>query len=231
LSFLYDHAADAVRRIYDRRIHEDAVLDETRFFPQAEMFRGAWQDIRDEALAVSAGRLSQIPRFHEIMKEQAPISANDGKDWRMFTLKAYGAEIPANVARAPVTAGIVASCPNVLSASFSFLAPGKHIPPHRGPFRGVVRFHLGLSMPRKANGELGAVLWVDGEPHLLDNGDTMVWDDTYTHEVLNATDDVRIALLLDVWREGMPVDMRALSGAIVGMVRTAMLFRAAPFTG
>jgi aspartate beta-hydroxylase len=135
------------------------------------------------------------------------------------------------VARAPVTAGIVASCPNVLSASFSFLAPGKHIPPHRGPFRGVVRFHLGLSMPRKANGELGAVLWVDGEPHLLDNGDTMVWDDTYTHEVLNATDDVRIALLLDVWREGMPVDMRALSGAIVGMVRTAMLFRAAPFTG
>jgi aspartate beta-hydroxylase len=165
------------------------------------------------------------------MPEQAEISANDGIDWRMYTLKAYQRAVPEHVACCPITAGIVAKCPNVLSASFSFLAPGKHIPVHRGPFRGVVRFHMGLSMPRKANGELGAVLWVDGVPHYLADGDTLLWDDTYPHEVLNATDDVRIALLLDVWREGMPADMRALSNMIVGLVRTAMFFRGAPFTG
>jgi aspartate beta-hydroxylase len=95
----------------------------------------------------------------------------------------------------------------------------------------VVRFHLGLSMPRNRKGELGAVLWVDGVPHYLADGDTLLWDDTYPHEVLNATDDVRIALLLDVWREGMPADMRALSNVIVGMVQVAMLFRGAPFGG
>jgi aspartate beta-hydroxylase len=149
----------------------------------------------------------------------------------MYTLKAYQTEIDEHMRECPVTAGLVAQCPNVLSASFSFLAPGKHIPVHRGPFRGVVRFHLGLSMPRNEKGELGAVLWVDGVPHYLDNGDTLLWDDTYPHEVLNATREVRIALLLDVWREGMPADLRALSNVIIGIVRTAMFFRAAPFTG
>jgi aspartate beta-hydroxylase len=229
---LYDSTAEVVRRVYDRRIQEPPLLDEARLFPHARLFRNAWRDIRDEALKVSAGRLNRIPRFHEIMHEQTEISANDGLDWRMYTMKAYGADIPEHLSQCPVTAGIVAQCPGVLSASFSFLAPGKHIPEHRGPFRGIVRFHLGLSMPRDDDGVLGAVLWVDGVPHYLDDGDTLLWDDTYRHEVLNATKDVRIALLLDVWREGMPADMRVLSRAIVGLVRAGMFFRSkAAFTG
>jgi aspartate beta-hydroxylase len=228
---LYDHTAKTVRRIYDQRIREAPLLDEGRYFPQAQLFRENWQAIRAEALAVSAERLKEIPRFHEIMPEQAEISANDGLDWRMFTMKAYGTKVREHLERCPVTASVVASCPTVLSASFSFLAPGKHIPVHRGPFRGIVRFHMGLSMPRDEAGQLGAVLWVDGMPHYLDDGDTLLWDDTYPHEVLNGTRDVRIALLLDVWREGMSADMRMLSSAIVGLVRASMFFRAAPFTG
>jgi aspartate beta-hydroxylase len=228
---MYDRTADTVRRIYDRRIQDPPLLDEQRYFPQAQLFRDAWREIRAEALKVSAGRIGKIPRFHEIMPEQAEISANDGIDWRMYTLKAYQTEIHEHMRECPVTTALVAQCPNVLSASFSFLAPGKHIPVHRGPFRAVVRFHLGLSMPRDDRGALGAVLWVDGVPHYLDDGDTLLWDDTYPHEVLNATNEVRIALLLDVWREGMPADLRALSSVIVGIVRTAMFFRAAPFTG
>ncbi len=227
----YDRTAETVRRIYDHRIQEAPLLDEARYFPQAQLFRDRWKDIQAEALKVSAGRFAKIPRFHEIMREQAEISANDGIDWRMYTLKAYQTDVAENLAECPITAGILAQCPNVLSASFSFLAPGKHIPVHRGPFRGIVRFHLGLSMPRDDKGELGAVLWIDGEPHYLADGGTLLWDDTYPHEVLNATNDVRIALLLDVWRAGMPADLRALSNVIVGIVRTALYFRPAPFTG
>jgi aspartate beta-hydroxylase len=228
---LYDKTAEGVRRIYDRRIQEPPLLDEARFFPQAQLFRDSFPEIRREALQIASERLNRVPRFHEIMPEQAEISANDGIDWRMFTMKAYGREIPEHTQSCPTTMDVINRCPGVLSASLSFLAPGKHIPPHRGPFRGIVRFHLGLSMPRNENGELGAVLWIDGVPHYLDNGDTLLWDDTYTHEVVNATNDVRIALLLDVWREGMPADMRVLSNVIVGLVRTVMAVRSAPFTG
>jgi len=228
MSQLYDRTADAVRWLYDRRIAAPPILDESRYFPQVTDFQRAWETIRDEALDV-ARTIGNVPRFHELMAEQAPISANDGRDWRVFVLRAYGIDIKENVARCPATAALVHSCPNVLSASFSCLAPGKHIPPHRGPFRGVVRCHLGLSMPKGEDGRVGAILWIDGKEHRLGDGDYLVWDDTYTHEVHNRTDRYRIALLLDVWRHGMPADMNALSTMIVGLVRLGMLLRGSPF--
>ena len=46
----------------------------------------------------------------------------------MFILKAYGAEFPHNMAVCPTLAAFVTASPEVLSASISFLAPGKHIP-------------------------------------------------------------------------------------------------------
>ena len=66
------------------------------------------------------------------MIQQESISANDARDWRMFIMKAYGQPIARNLARCPTLAALIASSPDVLSASLSFLAPGKQVPPHRG---------------------------------------------------------------------------------------------------
>jgi aspartate beta-hydroxylase len=171
-----------------------------------------------------AAEMQRVPRFHEIMPEQQGISASDGRDWRMYIMKAYGHVSQDNLARCPAMAALLNDCPEVLSATYSFLAPGKHVPEHRGPFRGILRFHLGLSMPRNAEGRLGAILWIDHKPVLLDNGDCLLWDDTYPHELLNTADQVRAVLLLDVWRPAMPADMKALSSVVVGAMRavTAM---------
>lgn len=226
---IYSHTADIVRNIFDRRIHTPAVLEANRYFPQGTEFVHAWEHIRDEALAV-AGGLQSVPRFHELMSAQRAISANDGHDWRVFVLKAYGHDVRPNLERCPATAELIHRYPSVVSASYSFLAPGKHIPPHRGPFRGVLRFHLGLSMPLNDDGELGAILWVDGIAHRLTNGGSLLWDDTFTHEVLNATRNVRIALLLDVWRPEMPADMVALSHLIVAGARLAAYVNTASFS-
>ena len=84
-------------------------------------------------------------------------------------------------------------------------------------------------MPRDADGRPGAILWIDDEEHRLDDGDFLVWDDTYPHEVLNSTDELRVALLLDIWRQGMPADMFALSYLIVRAVRFGMQSRLARF--
>jgi aspartate beta-hydroxylase len=226
---IYSHTANIVRNIFDRRIHTPAVLDAERYFPQGAEFAQSWKQIRDEALAI-AGGLHSVPRFHELMSAQEAISANDGRDWRVFVLKAYGHDVRPNLERCPATSELVRACPSVVSASFSFLAPGKHIPAHRGPFRGVLRFHLGLSMPLGEDGRLGAVLWVDGVEHRLTDGGSLLWDDTFTHEVLNSTNDVRIALLLDVWRPEMPADMVALSHLIVAGARLAAYVNTASFS-
>ena len=108
----------------------------------------------------------------------------------------------------PTLAALVTASPDVLSASISFLAPGKHIPVHRGPFRGVLRFYLVLSMPLAADERPAAVLKIAGTEHRLSDGEYLLWDDTFPHEVTNDSDEVRSVLLLDVWRRGMPLDMR-----------------------
>jgi len=210
---IYDQAADVVRAIYDRRIDTPAILDAAHFFPNARRFTDNWSEIRREAFAV-AESLPRVPRFHDIMPAQADISANDGRDWRLFIMKAYGVEQPRNLERCPAVAAIIEDMPEVVSCSFSFIAPGKHIPRHRGPFRGILRFHLMLSMPNGDDGEPACELLINDISYRLTDGASLLWDDTFPHEVRNRSDKVRIALLLDVWRRDMPPDCRLLSQAI-----------------
>ena len=228
---IYDHAIAALRRLFDLRIKEAAVLDTAALFPDADHFIAHWRAIRDEALSV-ARELNTVPRFHEVMREQAPISANDGRDWRMFIMQAYGHIFRASLDRCPVLASVVARSPDVLSASFSFLAAGKHIPPHHGPFRGILRGYLVLDMPRRrTDGSPAAVLKVDQREYRLPEGEFMLWDDTYEHEVWNDSDSVRIVLLLDIRRRGLPVDMRVLSAAVIALVRFGVWLRGRAVTG
>jgi aspartate beta-hydroxylase len=218
MSVIYESATRALRFWFDRRIKGPSVLDPHHFFPAGRHFAANWQAIRNEASMI-ARELGKIPRFHEIMPEQAAISANDGRDWRMFIMRAYGVDFIANLERCPVLASIVAASPDVLSASFSILESGKHVPAHRGPFRGILRGYLVLSMPRRDDGLAAAVLKVDGVEFRLEEGEFMLWDDTFEHEVWNEGDEVRIVLLLDIRRRGLPWDLRVMSKAIVALVR------------
>ncbi len=211
---IYDRATQVVRAIYDSRIATPATLQADRNFPNARRFDERWADIRDEAFAV-AGMFDKIPRFHDIMPAQADISANDGRDWRVFIMKAYGVTVEDNLRRCPTVASILAEAPEVKSAILSFLAPCKHIPEHRGPFRAILRYHLMLSMPWDGSGVPACVMNIDGVPYRLGDGESLLWDDTYRHEVWNRSDQVRIALLLDVWRKDMPMDIALLSRAIL----------------
>jgi aspartate beta-hydroxylase len=224
MSILYEVSTRLIRGIYDSRLSEPAVLDTSERFPAAQRFVDAWTALRDEALQL-AENIDQVPRFHELLATQADISANDKGDWRMFVLKAYGSAVPHNMAQCPVLAGLVESEPDILTATLSYLSPHKHIPQHRGPFRGVLRFYMGLSIPTGADDKPSTVLTIDGTDYRIGDGECILWDDTYPHEVLNRSDSPRIALLLDVRRRGMPLDMELLSRLLIGVVGTAVRFR------
>ncbi len=224
MSLAYDTAVGLVRSLYDRSITTPPVLDPVRYFPNATRFTERWHDIRSEALATAA-ELKNIPRFHDIMPQQRDISANDGRDWRMLILKAYGVEIPQNLRRCPTIASLLEQTPEAVSCILSFLAPGKHIPVHRGPFRGILRLHLMLSMPHDEMGRPACVMEIDSVPYRLANGEALLWDDTYPHEVWNRSSEVRVALLLDVWRKDMPLHLKLLSWTFMRVVQVWMRLR------
>jgi beta-hydroxylase len=87
--------------------------------------------------------------------------------------------------------------PGMKTAMFSILAAGKHIPPHRGPYKGVLRYHLGLIVPQPAE---ACRIRVGDEVRHWTEGGSLVFDDTYDHEVWNDTGGQRVVLFVDVVR-------------------------------
>jgi aspartate beta-hydroxylase len=224
MSRFYDLLKDAVGRVYDARIDAPAVLDIEVAFPAAQAFAAQWRAIRDEAQNL-AERVGALPRLHDIMPEQEPISDNDGRDWRVFMLKAYGVEFAQNMARCPALSRLVKATPDVLSASFSLMAPHKHIPAHRGPFRGILRFTMSLVMPRRPDGTPATVLKVAGAEFRLPEGQPIVWDDTYVHEAWNESTEWRIALVMDIRRRGLPFTLQILSALLIWFIGAMIRLR------
>lgn len=187
-----------LRGLFDRliasssQVANDAVLD-VRDFPWTALLRDDWQAIRDEAIAVAL-REGAAPSLVTISPDHRAI-AEIGM-WRSFFLWGYGFPIEENLARCPKTARLVAEVPGLVSAFFSILAPGTHIPDHRGVSKGLITCHLGLIVPRDGDVRMRVgdrvVRWAEGE--------TLVFDDTYRHEVWNETGGNRVVLLIQFER-------------------------------
>jgi beta-hydroxylase len=87
--------------------------------------------------------------------------------------------------------------PGMSTAMFSILSPRKHILAHRGPYKGVLRYHLGLLVPRDAE---SCRIRVGSDIRHWQAGRSLIFDDTFNHEVWNDTDDTRIVLFVDFLR-------------------------------
>lgn len=153
-----------------------------------------WEVIRKELDEILKYK-ELIPRFQDISEDQKSISKDD--DWKTFFLYGFGYKAEANCARCPETTRLIESVPGMTTAFFSILSPGKHIPEHRGVYKGFLRYHLGLKVPAPAE---QCRIRVDEISAHWEEGKGMLFDDTYQHEVWNNTDGIRVVLLLDVIR-------------------------------
>jgi aspartate beta-hydroxylase len=224
VSQLYDWACGRLRSFYDARIETPPILDRDRYFPRHRAFRENWRAIRAECLELMRD-IGAVPQFHELMAEQKSLSGHGNRFWRLFVLRAYGVDLPDNQARLPLTTSLFKDRPEVQSVTLSFLEGHKHIPAHRGPFRGVLRYHLGLVIPPKADGSSSNRMRIDGVMYELHEGSDLLWDDTYMHEVWNDSELVRAALLIDVIRPQMPLLPKLLTRLVLLIVGLAVRVR------
>lgn len=179
-------------------------------FPRSAVLRSAWREIAAEAQAiVAAGKATPIGGdlfFRRIADAR----------WKKFYIKWHGPVLADAATAAPLTAGLIATLPEVRVAMFSVLEPGARIPPHEGPYAGCVRYHLTLACATAA-GKLASIR-VDGTPYYWRPGEDVLFDDTYRHSVENPTAETRIVLFCDVDRAmataGASRAVKAISAAL-----------------
>ena len=189
--FLLNTLADFIGR--QSLIGNQPVFDRS-VFPWIEGLESNWQKMRSELDAVLESR-GTVPSFHEVSPYQKRISRGD--NWKTFVLNVFGDPFEPNCRRCPQTARLLRQVPNLRNAGFSILAPHYHIPPHRGPTNGIIRIHLALKIPADSEN-----CWIRVDDRVLQwkEGECIVFDDYYEHEVQNNTDEERVVLFFDVDR-------------------------------
>lgn len=164
---------------------------DNQVFPWTQAIERDWRAIRTELDRVLT-RQDELPGFHELSTDVATISQDRG--WKTFLLCGYGFRSQANIDQCPETWRICQGIPGLTTAMFSILEPGKHLPPHRGPYNGVLRLHVGLIVPEPRD-RLG--IRVENETYRWKEGEAVIFDDAYEHEAWNKTLHTRVVLFVD----------------------------------
>lgn len=183
------------RRRFNRILARSSLVGDPAWFgrdqfPWMKTLEDGWETIRAEAEAVLEAR-DLLPAIHEISPDHDRLSS-DGA-WKTFFLYGYGYRFDRSCARCPETVKLLDSVPNLSSAFLSILAPGSHLPRHRGPTKAIITWHLGLLIPGDRE---NCWIEVDRERRLWAEGESLIFDDAQKHEVRNDTDEERVVLLI-----------------------------------
>jgi aspartate beta-hydroxylase len=197
------------RGCYEHFLRNPAVVSIEEHFPESHELLTNYSQIREEVLKVAlSGRL---PANHEIMQQQRTLYEFDKKAWGMLPLRGYGFNYPDNQRLIPSLKKFLVANPRVVSAAVSLFPPGKVLRPHKGPFKGVWRCHLGLYIKELKKCKTSCELNIDGITYYLKEGDMLLWDDTFIHSATNPSTEPRVVLLFDVLRRDQPWPLLGLS--------------------
>jgi aspartyl/asparaginyl beta-hydroxylase (cupin superfamily) len=186
--------APVERFIGKRSLVGDATFFPLERFPWVEHIERNADVIRAEVERLLEDH-DALPNFQDISKDQIEITTDDR--WKTFFLYGYGFTAKLGVEMCPQTAALMREIPGMTTAMISILSPGKHILDHRGPYKGVLRYHLGLIVPEDAE---ACRIRVGDDIRHWEKGKSMVFDDTFNHEVWNDTEETRVVLFVDVMR-------------------------------
>ena len=127
--------------------------------------------------------------------------------WSDVTLAMSGMRQP-GAARAPRSYALLASLGEEVlsmvsgSAYFSVLAPGSRLRPHCGPSNTRLRLHVGLSVSGNAGIRVG------NESRHWREGEALLFDDSFEHEVWNEGDAPRLIFIVDAWHPDLDTEQR-----------------------
>lgn len=164
----------------------------TSTFNDLKVLEDNWEMIRDEAQ-----NLIGLEKIRAAEKnDDAGFNSFFKAGWKRFYLKWYDASHPSAESFCPKTVALLRQIPSVKAAMFAELGPGGTLNPHRDPYAGSLRYHLGLMTPNDDR----CFIEVNGQRYSWRDGQGVVFDETYIHWAQNGTDVNRIIIFCDIER-------------------------------
>lgn len=200
ISSIYFILLRAIHRffdIYTGGLGRAVFFDVAKTYPSLLKLEDNFEIIKKELSDILPFR-SQMPRYHDLDGMQQYISGqiNPDKAWNIFMLYAMGEKPLANRKQCPQTVELLDSIPGLFQAFFSILEGGKAIPAHEGPYRGYLRYHLALIVPR----ENPPSIRIKDLHYTWSERRSILFDDSWSHEVFNKSNDIRVLLIVDILR-------------------------------
>lgn len=188
-----------------------------REFAELAPLEANWQVIRAEALQMIA--MNKIKAAEQ--NDDAGFNSFFKTGWKRFYLKWYDASHPSARRLCPQTWALLQTIPSVKAAMFAELPPGAKLNPHRDPFAGSMRYHLGLATPNDDR----CFIEVDGQRHSWRDGQGVLFDETFIHWAVNGSESDRVILFCDVER---PMRTRWMAAVNRWLGRTMMTAASSP---
>lgn len=158
----------------------------------------------------------KLKRFKDIDPYQTNLdNYNSNIPWEVLFLKVYNKQT-SKIKYFPKTYSLISKIPGCTLAMFSVLHPNKTLPPHVGPYKGVLRYHLALVTPKN---EKQCKLFVNNIEYNWKKGEDVLFDDTFLHHVKNESNETRVVLFLDIKKEFNNIFLDSLNSFILSMAK------------
>ncbi|MFA5960308.1 MAG: aspartyl/asparaginyl beta-hydroxylase domain-containing protein [Tatlockia sp.] len=161
-------------------------------FPELGLLRDNWETIREEALHLyNEGYITASEQYDDI-----GFNSFFRRGWKRFYLKWYQEPLDSAKTLCPKTLALIQNIPNINAAMFTLLPKNSFLFKHRDPYAGSLRYHLGLITPNSND----CCITVDGIAYSWQDGQAVLFDETYVHHAKNNTETDRIILFCDIAR-------------------------------
>jgi beta-hydroxylase len=163
-----------------------------RRFPELRRLAEQWH-----AIAAEGRRLMELEKIKAAEKNNdAGFNSFFKSGWKRFYLKWYDEAHPSAARLCPVTTALLRDMPSVKAAMFAMLPDGAVLNPHRDPYAGSLRLHLGLATPNDDR----CFIEVDGQRYSWRDGEPVIFDETFIHWAENQSGRDRLILFCDIER-------------------------------
>lgn len=172
------------------------LLPAAEVFPASRDLEARFPEVKAEVDALLAKRA--IPRYGRF---DAVRASQVSEDWKLYYVQMFGVENALAERECPLLLEFARSHPEVVNVMVSVLDPGVGLPSHRDPYAGILRYHLGVDIPASDPPRIR----LDRDWYQWREGEGVVLDVDFEHEVVNHSSEPRAIVIVDFRRPTGPV--------------------------